>query len=117
MRDLTDNWFFENGYWTINQDVNNRYSYVIVEVTEKWRELIDTCLRKNGLNKIITQDVLIKTIEKGELKRNPQIMKTKYVKKVRPEGYKTVKERQEEKRKKKELKKLKELKNANRNTE
>ena len=98
-----DNYFFENNYWTKHYEETSSHKYLIIGKTEKWKELVETCLRTtrkdvtiNGINltnhQIITMNILNDVIN-GETHRNPK--KNHYTKISRPEGYLTVKQRQD----------------------
>lgn len=85
LKDLTDQWFYDNGYWNVGDED------FVIKPTEKWRELMDSCFvdRKENI-KILEPEELIYQINKGGHSRT-----NKRKKKVRPEGYLTVKQRME----------------------
>lgn len=66
---LDDKWFFDNKYFKITKDG--------LCGTEKWRELLETCLRNNTVKtdelksfSIITPEQLQEVIDSGQAKRN-----------------------------------------------
>jgi len=91
--ELKDDWFIDNGYFVVHEERHTSYVYTIVSHTPKWEALIDTIFRTHDSNKIVTPDVLIKTLN-GETQKNKYVKRRNYVKKERPEGYRTIKERQ-----------------------
>lgn len=121
----TDQYFFDNGYW-FRGDENT------IGETEKWRMLFDTCINVRGNNNIILPETLHNVIEGGSTKRNAKYIKkkdrtenkayintagiVKYVKKERPEGYLTVKERKAITQKLKEEREERINKHVNRTT-
>lgn len=71
---LRDDYFIENGYWIPNlqESRKTKYNpeggekYVIYESTEKWRALVETCLRKiNPKKEIILPDLVVEVINTG----------------------------------------------------
>lgn len=108
-----DEWFLMNGYWIENTeesfDGGEKYIYVIT--TEKFRKLIDTCIRKMVSQKeCITPKLLVETIEGGNISRTIKKNHSVYIKKKRPEGYLTIKQRKEK------AARIKAKKNVNRNS-
>lgn len=63
-----DEYFFNNGYWRHSTDVNSSYRYEIVVYSQKFRNLVDTCLKLKG-NGIITPELIATVIESGGGKR------------------------------------------------
>ena len=96
---LNDDFFFDNGYFILKScespvtkyNPTGGWKYDYVQSTEKWRKLMDTIFRTHDLNKIITPELLIKTIQ-GKTTRTPKA-KNRYKKIERPEGYLTTKEK------------------------
>jgi len=105
-----DKYFFDNKYWILKIEKaaatkatpeGIKYEYAFT--TTKWGKLMDTVLRKyppvisgnTVKHKIITPEMLADVIENNELKRTVIDRNKYYVKKKRPQGYLTVKERKE----------------------
>lgn len=108
---LTDKYMVDNGYFFINIDKSGAFGYPIYMATEKWRKLFDTCIliaKKN--NSIVTEAIIINAIKGGNTKRADNRLSPIYKKKKRPEGYMTVKERNEFKLKERERLGLKKCK-------
>lgn len=74
---LDDQYFFDNDYWRMADEG-------VILSTEKWRKLVDTCLRRLKPNEIITMDLLLEVIKNGETKRTYH---STYKKIKRPLGY------------------------------
>jgi hypothetical protein len=104
LNNITEKWFFDNGYWTLSIETRSAFRYSIVNSEEKWKKLMDTIFRKYGTKRMITPKMLVDTIEEGNVKRTRK-NKT-YIKIKKPEGYLTVRERKEKARKDREIRNL-----------
>jgi hypothetical protein len=58
---LTDQYFLDNNYWTIGEEN-------VLESTEKWRKLSDTCLRQSTI--IDNENQLINIIKPEQIINN-----------------------------------------------
>ena len=83
MRKLTDLskyskdelFLINNGFWELTED--EHYDYTIIGETEKWRELVETCIRECKLKedgiikiKIITPEIFFEILKKGKIRRD-----------------------------------------------
>jgi hypothetical protein len=79
--DLSDNFFFENGYWESRIETSCSSRYKITVPTEKWRKLFDTCMAKLKPNQIITPELLVEVINSRKTQRTKRKSHSGYIKK------------------------------------
>lgn len=77
---INDKFFIDNKYWIINE--KSRETYDIFSPQEKWKELIETCVRTTQTSddkfiyvSIIKPDVLEMAMNSGNTKRNKNVNK------------------------------------------
>jgi hypothetical protein len=114
-----DQYFIDNGFWTKHEEtINDSVFYV---KTAKWNRLMERCFRNTSrivvenkrsyiLHTLIDMKIIDENIEDDGKKK----YKSGYRKKIRPEGYLTLKQRKElQKKRQAEKEKIRKLKNGN----
>jgi hypothetical protein len=113
-----DQYFIDNGFWTLHEETIN--DSVFYTPTDKWKRLVERCLKHTAriviekdkiytLHKIIDMKIIDENIEDNGKKK----YKSGYRKKIRPDGYLTIKQRKElQKKRQADKEKIRKLKNG-----